>query len=135
MAVSIAVASADPDAQVYRQGVLIYKSQIQSQFNEGLPAVPVGNTEVAPELDYFIDIIIEESPDSFAVDRGIWGINMDFDFGDVEVLILSSFLSHEVPVAWPKARAMARASGRFRRGFIAPPQDCTVIDPVTMERT
>jgi hypothetical protein len=132
MAVSIAVASADPDANVYRQDVLIFT---QPPLAEGLPTVPVVYTTVSPELDYFINTIIEESPSTFAVDRGIWEISLEFDFGNAAVLIISSFLSHEVPVAWPKARAMAKASGNFRRLFMVPPPDCTVFDPVTVGLT
>jgi hypothetical protein len=96
IAVSIAVASADPNALVYKNSILIHGVLIQSQSDsiipvsigdgflsqseEVLPADPVGVTAVAPLLDYFINQLIDENSDSFAVGRGLWKITMDFKF-------------------------------------------------------
>jgi hypothetical protein len=133
IAVSIARASEDRKALVHINGALHHGLIIQhvahgftvsighsfvSQTNEVPPAAPVGITEVSPDLDHFINLLIEENPESFAFNKGLWKITMDFKFGDTEVSLLSFIVSHKVPGAWAKARAMARASGWLQCGTI-----------------
>jgi hypothetical protein len=114
IAVSIARASADIKALVHKNGVLMHGVIIEpvsggfavsigqsfmSQTEEVPPAAPVGVTAVSPDLDHFINLLIEENPESFAFNKGLWKITMDFRFGETEVSLLSFFVSHKVPVA------------------------------------
>jgi hypothetical protein len=86
----------------------------------------VGVTTVSPHLDHYINLLIVENPESFAYNKGLWKITMDFWFGDAEVSLNSFFVSHKVPVAWATARAMAKASGRLRGGTLTPPTSWAV---------
>jgi hypothetical protein len=61
-----------------------------SQTNEVPLAAPVGITEVLADLDHFINLLIEENPESFAFNKGLWKLTMDFKFGDTEVSLSPS---------------------------------------------
>jgi hypothetical protein len=105
-AVSIARASADPQATVHVNGVLLY-GQLFRIVPEGynitmalplvapLTTVPteMGVTTVSPQNNHFINLLIEENKDSFAFNTGIWNISQSIWFGDAEVVSLH-FLYH-----------------------------------------
>jgi hypothetical protein len=92
---------------------------------ETVPA-EVGVTTVSPQNDHFINLLIEENQDSFAFNKGLWNISQNIWFGDAEVTFTSFFVSHKVPLAWARSRAMAKASGKLIHGTIMPPASWSV---------
>jgi hypothetical protein len=139
IAVSIARASADPQAMVHVNGVLLYGQHFQLvpegyNVTMALPLVApletvpteMGVTTVSPQNDHFINLLIEENKESFAFNRGIWNISQNIWFGDTEVAFTSFFVSHKVPLAWARSMAMAKASGKLKYGSIIPPVSWSV---------
>jgi hypothetical protein len=92
IAVSIARASADSKAMVHINGILTHREIIHlvsggftvpmgqtlmSQNEEVSPAPHVGVTTVSSDLDHFVNMLIEENPESFAFNKGLWNTTMD----------------------------------------------------------
>jgi hypothetical protein len=132
--VAIASASGDPHAMVHANGFLVYGTIFEmvpggTNTTIALPLVPpttilpgaLGVTTISPLNHHFINLLIEENSESFACNNGIWNLSQSFWFGTTDVVFSSFFTSHRVPLAWARARAMSKASGKFIGGSLVPP--------------
>jgi hypothetical protein len=139
IAVSIARASANPQAMVHVNGVLIYGQHFQlvpGGYNVTMALLLVSPLETvptemevttkSPQNDHLINLLIQENKESFAFNMGLWNISQNIWFGDVKVAFTSFFISHKVPLAWARSTAMAKASGKLKYGSIILPASWSV---------